>query len=81
MVSRHQINQKRCKRRNRIFKTLIITPPGTATGSSNTITILPFTVKEGASLDLSPWYDRLHSANEVGAILPHADKVDFRIVP
>ncbi len=62
---------------NATFSKIVSETNGEASGSKRIITIPEFTVKEGKTLDLSPYWDKIVSRNTAKAILPQAEQIDF----
>ncbi|MDO8586359.1 MAG: GH116 family glycosyl-hydrolase [Armatimonadota bacterium] len=56
---------------------LVSEPIGSPTSSRKTTQIPEFTVKKGATLDLSPYWEQISGAVRHEAALPRADEVEF----
>lgn len=60
------------------LRKLVIEVPGKSTDEHQVIELPPFKVAGGNVLDLSHWYTQLTSSKTITAILPRANKVDFK---
>ncbi|WP_029906763.1 GH116 family glycosyl-hydrolase [Prevotella sp. 10(H)] len=60
-----------------VLSRIVAEPNGESTEKRQIIEIPEFSVKEGKTLDLSLYWDKIIRVNSDKAILPRADKVDF----
>ncbi len=59
---------------------LVVEAAGTAADQKKCFSLPAFRIVKGGILDLSKWHHELNGANTAQAVLPRADKVEFRTV-